>query len=542
MIVALDCNRLLLSSEQDLEYNISSWWIAKNTLWVYAAAILIAPMQYIIRILVAKNLPLDQVGLIYSLLSLTGILAIYNDLWFREAIGYFYPQYLAKRDYNKSKTLIVTTLWIQIITSLLLAGALYLMSDYIAVHYLKDPTGQFIVQVFWVYLLFYILLGFVDGLFMIFQNAYWNKLITIINYIILVWFVVLVPYGIFEFLGVKSLMTGYTLAHIAPSIISIMIGVLVFWRMYYKTVSLGNFEWDWWEYKKIQTYALVVLFTNNILYLISQIDLQFMTFLFGTSQAGLYSYGMMVSNLIVTLLAPIAGLLYPLISHLRARDRQETMEKLLYALINYLWVLSLLWSLFLFTFSTEIVTLLFGATYHDAWLLIKRNLLFVAFATLNVILFSIYAGLGLAKKRVKMLAVVLVLSIIGNIVLSRFMGPNGIALATWLTRCVIFIYGYIDLRKEWIPLHIDTALLTKNLLVAVVGLSLIKFWLPYVVDIHVNVIWSVLISGTAYVAIVWLSNLWTIKNAITVAQQFISLKAVATKQNEPLQAPKAPWL
>lgn len=141
----------------------------------------------------------------------------------------------------------------------------------------------------------------------------------------------------------------------------------------------------------IQWYALGVLFTNNILFLISQIDLQIMTFLFGTKYGALYSYGMMLTNLIITLLAPIATLLYPLISHLKARDLQDTMHDLLYALINYIGVIALIGSLFLFANSNAIMTMLFGSAYFEAGSLIKRNLLFVVFGTLNVIIFSIYA-------------------------------------------------------------------------------------------------------------------------------------------------------
>lgn len=46
---------------KDLDHHLSAKGIAKNTFWIYLATFLIAPMQYVIRMLVADNLPIEQV-------------------------------------------------------------------------------------------------------------------------------------------------------------------------------------------------------------------------------------------------------------------------------------------------------------------------------------------------------------------------------------------------------------------------------------------------------------------------------------------------
>lgn len=100
---------------------------------------MIAPLQYLVRIVIAKNLPLDQVGILYSLLGLTGILSIYNDLGFREAIGFFYPKYLAGKEFNKAKTLLIFTLVLQLVSAVVLGILLRFFSSAIAEHYLNAP-------------------------------------------------------------------------------------------------------------------------------------------------------------------------------------------------------------------------------------------------------------------------------------------------------------------------------------------------------------------------------------------------------------------
>ena len=46
---------------KDLDHHLSAKGIAKNTFSIYLATVLIAPMQYVIRMLVADNLPIEQV-------------------------------------------------------------------------------------------------------------------------------------------------------------------------------------------------------------------------------------------------------------------------------------------------------------------------------------------------------------------------------------------------------------------------------------------------------------------------------------------------
>ncbi len=52
-----------------------------------------------------------------------------------------------------------------------------------------------------------ILYNFADGVFMIYQDAFWNKIIGVINYIVLVILTLLVPLGIFKYIGVQSNLT-----------------------------------------------------------------------------------------------------------------------------------------------------------------------------------------------------------------------------------------------------------------------------------------------------------------------------------------------
>lgn len=504
-----------------IEYRLTQQGIIKNTFWMYFITFLIAPMQYIVRILIAKNLPLQEVGLVYAMLGLTGILAIYNDLGFREAIWYFYPRYLANKDYSKSKTILILTLIIQLVSSCVLAVLLRYFADSIAIHYLKYPSASLVIKMFSGYLFFNILYHFIDNIFLLYQDAFINKIISLINYIALIVFVFLVPYGVFNIIWVKTNLSWYVLAHIIPSIVGILIWFFIFVKKYKNIAMQGEFSFDMQEYKKVQKYALGVLITNNIIYLLSSIDIQIATYLFGTTQSWLYSYGMMLTNVFLTLFAPISMLLYPLVSHLRARNYDDMMKKVFFAIINYMWMISLVWSIFFFMYSEHIMSLLFGTEYINAGSIVKWNLLFVIFGVLSSIIFVIYAGLGLIKKRLKMLVIVFILNILWNFLLSQLLGIDGIALTMWITWAALFIYGYIDLRKEGVALQIDYKLFLKNIIISALAVLIIYNLYGDIGSEKSDIFQWLMITWVIYIVVIAIANINIIKNARVVVNQLI---------------------
>ena len=514
----------MIENTDHIDTKLTQQGIVKNTFWIYAWTFLIAPLQYLVRIVIAKNLPLDQVGILYSLLGLTGILSIYNDLGFREAIGFFYPKYLAGKEFNKAKTLLIFTLVLQLVSAIILGILLRFFSSAIAEHYLNAPWADLIIKIFWGYLVVSILYNFADGVFMIYQDAFWNKIIGVINYIVLVILTLLVPLGIFKYIGVQSNLTWFIFAQIIPSIIGIFLGIFVFWKKYKTLAFRGTFTRDIKQYTTVQKYALGVLFVNNITYLLATIDVQIATYLFGPVSTALYSYGMMLTNLFITLLSPIGTLLYPLISHLKARNKDEMMNKVFYAILNYMGLIGLMGSAFLRAYSSQIMTLLFWPDYVEAGLIIKRNLPFVFFGVMAGIIYTIYAGMGLIKKRIKMLVIVFILNIIANFALSYRLGIYGTALTMGLTWLILFCYGYWDLRKEGIELKLDYSLLGKNIIVGVLALV----GLNYLIGINgVNNLQTrelLLLNGLIFTGIIALTNLKIIKEAYYVVKQLRSLK------------------
>ena len=481
----------------ELDHQLTEQWVAKNTFRVYLAAFCIAPMQYGIRMLLSDHLSLEQVGVFYSMMGLVGMLALYNDLWRKEAIAYFVPQYLAKSDYNSSKTIIIITLLLQILTSLGIAVALFYRSDRIAAHYFQVAEASYAIKAFGIYLCINALAWFLENCFLVLQQWFRAKMIQIISYCFLFLFVFLVPSGLFSFMGVKSLMTWYILAWVASAAVAVA-------SIGYICVRKFRYIFEWWriirntsQYSFIMKYALAALFANNIIYLITQIDLQLTNYLFGTENAALYSYGMMLTNLAITLLTPITALLYPLLSHYDARSHSDGVRRMLFGVLNYAGVIALWISLYLFVYAPDISVLLFGPNYEQAGFIMRWNLPFVVFGLLSGVLYAVYAWLGLIKKRVRMLLWILCINLIINLCFATLLGVDGIALALGVTWLVMYMYAYYDLKKHEVPLVVDRSLYITNTIAALLYLSIVYSTIPFPDG-------ESLLGKLLYLALVWL--------------------------------------
>ena len=357
---------------------------------------------------------------------------------------------------------------------------------------------------------------------MIFQNGFWNKLLWVLNYLLLIGFVWFVPHGMFDFIGVQTNMTWYILAWIMPSIICLIIWWCVFFYQYRSTISRGEVRLDRSEYRTVQKYALWVLITNNILYLISQIDLQFTTYYFGPKEVALYGYGMMLTNMMISLLSPIAGLLYPMIAHFKARKQSEKITQVLYGIFNYLGMIALVASLFLFTFSVPITTMLFWPEYAQWGMIVRRNLLFVVFGLWWSIMYSVYAGLWMIKDRIKMLVWILIINIILNLTLPHMMWVNGVALSVWITRLVMFGYSYRDLTKQRIAICIDWRRFMTMACIGMGVLLLLTTFLPFEDQwSRISTLKHILLLWAIYSVILVIGNTSRIRDIIGFVTQII---------------------
>ncbi|MFA5748380.1 MAG: hypothetical protein WC872_04720, partial [Candidatus Absconditabacterales bacterium] len=113
--------------------------LIKNGFWLYFFTLFIGPAGYLIRVLISNSISVADVGIIYSVMGLIGILSAYHDLGLTEALQYHLPKYRITKQYNTFKTSIIFTLLVQMLTGLIIATILFYGANYLSIHYFHSP-------------------------------------------------------------------------------------------------------------------------------------------------------------------------------------------------------------------------------------------------------------------------------------------------------------------------------------------------------------------------------------------------------------------
>ena len=93
--------------------------------WLYFFSFISAPIGYILKIIFSYNLTIDELGILYGVISLVGLLTVYHDLGLTESLNFFLPKYIVKNDWVRVKSLLFYAFIAQVVSSLIIGSILY---------------------------------------------------------------------------------------------------------------------------------------------------------------------------------------------------------------------------------------------------------------------------------------------------------------------------------------------------------------------------------------------------------------------------------
>ena len=68
----------------------------KKGFWIYLFTFLIAPLGYMTKVMISRDLSVEEVGMIYGVISFLTLISLYNDLGCTESLNYFLPKNIVK--------------------------------------------------------------------------------------------------------------------------------------------------------------------------------------------------------------------------------------------------------------------------------------------------------------------------------------------------------------------------------------------------------------------------------------------------------------
>lgn len=489
----------MLSSGESLAQKFVNKWF-----WLYLFTFFIWPLGYLVKVLITRDLSVEEVGMLYWVISFVTFLSLYNDLGCTESLAYFLPKHIVKHEYGKAKYLIRIVLFSQISTSIFIYIVLFFLAPWLSLHYFKADiedllriSGLFFIGINLIHIATTFLISVQDT-----KLQKWTDLIRM--------WATAIGVCLLFFSGSGNI-EKYMIAWIGWLFIGLIFGITFVIKKYY----IPHF-WsipvtkDTLLRKIFFKYAFATLLTTNIWVLLSQIDMQLIIYFLWARDVGFYSTYLSLMGIPFLILTPIISFLFPVISELSGRWEESKIKELVLRFWKYFGIIGIWTWVFLFQFSESLSVLFFWEKFRESWEILAYSAPFILFNFLTQISFQVLAGTGQIGKRAKILITVLIINIVLNILFIPLLGTKWAALAVSLSWIPLYYMG-AKATKLSLPIFGDKEWY-KNLGVALFTYAIIFFTLKSggFTIISIDLILAILV----YMIIFILTNLAMIQDMI----------------------------
>lgn len=441
----------------------------KKGFWLYFFSFIIAPMGYVIKIIVSWELTVSELGILYWIISLITMISAYNDLGMSESINHFVPKFVTEKRFDKVKTILVYAFIAQMVTWISIALFFFFGADFIAENYFKSAAAAWALKVFAFYFLGINIFQVLSMFFQSIQNTFAQKIIDLFRMsIIMIWTFVV-------FFWDMSSLLNYSYTWIVGLYIGIIIAIWVFYTQYFKNYFSGEkIVWEKTLFNEIFKYGFLVFLGAQASVILSQIDMQMIIYMLGTVDAWYYTNYLSIVWISFIIIGPIFALLFPVFSEMYSKWETEKIALVKEIFTNNFVIIGIAFNFFFFAFALPISYVLFGTKFLTSGVILQYSILFLTFNYLFQINFNILAWVGRVWERAKIIAIALVINIITNIIFINLMGVAGAAVATGLWWIIIWLMSEYVIKWEY-TISIKWREIFINILI-LWSLSLLFLW------------------------------------------------------------------
>lgn len=488
--------------------------LLKKWFWLYFFAYLAAPAGYLIRVMISKSVSVEEVGILYSIISFITLISVYNDLWLTESLQYFLPRFWIKKKFDFVKTSIFLSLWVQICTALLIIIWLWFGSDWLALNYFHNPSSAQILKYFIIYFLWINLFQILQSIFISFQDTFSYKFVEFVKQ----WSIALFVW-LFLFIWEPSII-NYSIAWIWWFLLALFLWIFFFKKKYWQTIKKGKLVYDKNMIKEYRKYALWVFLWANAANLLTQIDQQMIIIILWPKMAWFYANYLSLLAIGSILIWPIVWIIFPLVSEFYTKKDTKKLQDFQRLLFTYFSIFAVSLSWIFISLHKELALLFYGEKFLFSWNLLWFVSPFLVLWILVGLCFSFLNGLWKVREKVKIILFVGILNIIMNLIFMKYWGVYGVIVSTivgWFIMVSFSLYMINQIQK----IKMQRSIIIKNLIIVSLLTIIIIYTKLYIWNIintiSLYVIWMILL----YYLLLWLAN-W--KQILLLKKEFKNLK------------------
>ncbi len=409
----------------------------------FAGFILAAALSYILRIILARFLSVEEVGLFFSVLSFVVFITLFQKIGTELSLVRYINVWREKRELSKIRAAFYSTFLFQIVIGILYLVVIYLLSDFLSTRYFHDPLAKPTLLLLSTLLILLVFEDLPRRLFQGFNDMFWFSVMEAGKAFLLLLFVVI---GLWY----NRTVLVPVISFLAATLFISILGIYVSFRKYAflqeeKRLHPGLF-------KEVFGFGLPLIFFVIGNKIIDSIDLLVLTYFRSLAEVGVYSIVLPTAGLCLFFYRPLAVVLIPLGSELWARNQVKKLQDLLHHVYHYLFLLVIPLIILFFIHASFVLSFLFGEMYiegTDALRLILLGVFFFGLAHINI---SILIGVGNSKKSGIVMLYGAGINFLLNIILIPFWGMVGAGLATLISYLFCYVLSLVYVKKE-INLH-----------------------------------------------------------------------------------------
>ena len=400
--------------------------IFKNMSWLLISQIIASVCGFLWTILMARYLGVSNYGILGFAVSVSGILAIIDDL----GISAHIVRHVATDNESAPKYLG------NIIPFKVILGVINLIVTPIILVLLKlDTYTIFITLLFTIEIIFKSYTNSLFGVFQAFEKGKYQGIGNILMNISTFLFILI---SIYADLGLVGISISYILANLLSFIYT--------YHVLNKHIAKPKYELDWEFCKKITLFSLPFAVTGILYTIYYSIDLVMLTKLVGNYANGIYNATYKLISVLTLFYSVYTAVIFPVMSKFFKNDKKLLLisyEKS----IKYLMLAIIPIATGTVLYSLDIIQLIYGHQYDQAAsvlsiLIWTVCLLFISGAS-NTLLNASHKETTVTK----IYAIAAIFNIILNFIMIPYLSYNGAAITTVLSEVLIVVLQTYAIRK-----------------------------------------------------------------------------------------------
>ncbi|MEM2878915.1 MAG: oligosaccharide flippase family protein [Candidatus Hadarchaeales archaeon] len=441
--------------------------LTKGSGMIFGALVISGITGLGLRMFLTRTFTLSDYGLLYLVFSWISFFTIFRDLGLNSALSRFIPEFMAKNEFGRIKSLILLVTGIQVLVTLPVAIFLMVFSDQIAVVMTGTASASFIIKIFtmWFFLMLF---------FHVFRSAFQGFQDHVPYSAMEILYITLTFCSVFIFVVWLGMgINGAALGYLSAVPILITVWLVLFYKRHknvFKAAPLFEREVT----SRVLRYSLFIFIGGLGGVVLGYMDTIMIGMFRTTAEVGLYQAAQPITALISYFPAALGIVLLPMISEIWAKNRRETLSRALHSILKFSSLIIVPAVFVLIAFPDVALRSLFGSEYVLASVALQILTFALVLNTLLAVLQQVAAGIEQPMLTTLTVLCMSSMNLVGNLILIPPYGIVGAAVTTLAS--LIFGLALLSLLlRKFVKFAIPVVPILKMLIAGIFTTATIMF-------------------------------------------------------------------